>query len=205
MSELNESSTSHVSVTVTISSAIFNLPRPIFQIIFGEYLNLKDIARFDNAVLNHRDRSFYLNGLSSMIVACEANFCNKFFFRWLFQRRILLSSLSLRHDHNDDDDDEDNINIDDLTYELFPLNVSSMHTLKLKLSDINIPLLFESLKKCSNLKVLSLQGKPSYMDAFFDIPTICHKLETIIFEYHAADEVLSKLAAFSPNLRHITF
>lgn len=59
LSELEEISSSPVTVSVTLSSAIFNLPRPIFHIIFGEYLKLKDITRFDNAVLSHRDRYYF--------------------------------------------------------------------------------------------------------------------------------------------------
>lgn len=197
-SELEEASTLPLTVSVTLSSAIFNLPRPIFHIIFGEYLSLKDIARFDNAVLNHRDRNFLLNDLSNMVFKSGANFNNVYFFRWLFQRRILLSSLTLS-------DNGTGNSLKNVTFELFPLNVSGIQNLRLNISNASIPSLFESLKKCSNLKVLNLTSESSYVNELFDIRTFCYTLVTVIIDNCAADALLSKLVAFCPNLSNICF
>ena len=59
-----ESSSASIEVQ---SSSLFKLPIPIFHIIFGEYLSLKDVGRFDNAVVNHQIRWNFLRCLFNMV------------------------------------------------------------------------------------------------------------------------------------------
>lgn len=55
------------STPIVYRTAIFDLPSPIFHIIFGEYLILQEVTRFDSAVLNHYDRVIFLRHLYNMI------------------------------------------------------------------------------------------------------------------------------------------
>lgn len=129
---------------------ILNLPRPIFHIIFGEYLSLKNVAWFDNAVLNYRDRMVFISNISNMTVRNFDGCINsKFQVRWLFQRQILLSSLSLTYKFQ-------NNNVTDSTIEIFPLNVFALESLTARdLNEWNDHLL-PLLKKCTKLIHLKL-------------------------------------------------
>lgn len=190
---------SKLPLTLT-SYPILNLPQPIFHVIFGDYLKLDDIARFDNAVLNHQDRILYLDFILNMVVKSRNNNISQpyYFLRWLHKRRILLSSVYF--------DFEDGP-IKNTTFVEFPLNVTYIETVNLLHLHLCGPhlALVESLKKCTMLKRLYLKSEYPEMEVLFDIPTFCCKLESISLSRLATDNVLLKIARFCPDLHSISF
>ena len=81
---------------------IISLPPPIFNIIFGEYLPLVNVGRFDSIMCNHHDRNKFLallNGLTSedYLESLDTYRNPRFFFfhRWLYQRHINYKHIKL--------------------------------------------------------------------------------------------------------------
>jgi len=193
-------SSSLITVTVTRSPAIFNLPRSIFHIIFAEYLKLVDVAWFDNAVVNHQDRTLFLRHISNMIAKTDYYIISNYFLRWLFPRHILLSSVGFDLKNSTCKNP-----FEDVVLQMHPLNVSFIKTLKLHnfSTCAALPSLTESLKKCSKLKHLSMVKEAYYFKDLFNVPTFCCKLESLSLDVCATDEVLSKVATACPNLDSI--
>ena len=158
-----------------------------------------DVTKFDNAVLNHQDRVLLLRYLSNMIIGdFKTPIQSIYFFRWVYQRHILLSSMNLLipigiHPTH--------ITLENLIFELFPLNASVLETIKCSSDSRPFPSLIKSLKKCCNLKNLSfLQNDISDLKLLFEVPTFCSKLEVIEIDKCATNEVLSNITSFCPNL-----
>lgn len=200
-----------VSHPTTQTTNFVNLSRILFHVIIGEYLNLKDVARFDNAVLNHQDRLTFLCNVSNMVtkssgrIIYEAN-CSKwrgtYLLRWLYQRKILLSkfSMNLRHINN----------VKASMFVAFPLNVSLVETLLLSRDygkDSSFSELLKRLALCTNLKYLNFYNENNdsvaHLEGLFIKSTFCHCLEIIKLGASATDNVISKLATESPLLHTI--
>lgn len=147
-------------------NAIFNLPRPIFHIIFGEYLKLDNIARFDNVVLNDQDRTLFLGHLSNMAMRSTFHVRGKYILRWLFQRRVLLSSMTF---------DLHNKPIENIMFEVFPMNVSALEELTIS----NLPESGEHLALVESLKKLCLRNKAVILTPLLDTQTFWCKLGSV--------------------------
>lgn len=199
IAELESSSSSSFHSTSN-QSPLFQLPRPIFHIIFGEYLSLKNVARFDNVVLNRRDRMQYLSNLSNMVTrSFDGRVRSKFLLRWLFQRQIILSSLNLRcRDH------DDRLKFKDSMFEIFPLNVSALESLILNNDpdpDLWKDHLLPSLRQCTKLKRFEISVESSDL---FTIPNFYSGLERIHIRHYLTYDILSTIATGCLRLREIS-
>lgn len=185
------------------SSALFYLPLPIFHLIFGEYLDIYNLLRFDNAVLNHYDRALFLQNISDMVVKFYSSPIAqpKHFLSWLYKRHLRLLQFTLVMPK------EGSGALDNKSFEIFPLNVSAMEKIMIiKSSSFKpLPAMVDVLKKCSKLKTIVLKDESPDMAELFDSPTLCSKLEEVNIDRCCTGESLSKLARFSPNLHSITF
>ena len=197
LSEIESASTPTVRRT-----AIFELPSPIFHIIFGEYLILEDVTRFDSAVLNHNGRVIFLRHLFNMITrSFYGKKCTPFLLRWLFQRQIRLSSLEFGYGDN---------NSIYSALQFFPLNVTALESLAIYdfgfiMSSQNQTHVLTSLRKCTKLKKLDLNnnnwnGGPFVSVDFFTTLKIHSTLECIKLGDCDYEKIFPILASECPKL-----
>jgi len=97
------------------SSRIFDLPPVLFHIIFGSYLSIHNICRFDKALCNHIDRPRYFSLLNGMTISHHFYVRSSAELAWIHNRQLRLENVSWGF----------NINTEDLCT-LYPLHWSSI-------------------------------------------------------------------------------
>lgn len=85
-----------------VSSRISSLPKVIFQLIFGEYCDLWDIAPFDEAVCNYIDRAKYFYLLENMTIRNHTYICPKTL-RWMYMRKVYTEYVGIQMEELDND------------------------------------------------------------------------------------------------------
>lgn len=177
-------------------SSLFTLPRSLFHIIFGEYLKLKEVARFDNTVLNHDQRYWFLRNLSGM--TSQSRGADRFLLRWLFQRHIKLTSLVSTCSF---------WRVDALAFELFPPDLSALaildiYSLLIKDDEACVQTLTASLKQCKTLRSIRIDAN---FAGLFECPAFYSNLEEIVLKGLTCAELVQKIAVGCPNLQRVSF
>lgn len=122
-------------------SRIFDLPEAVLLIIFEVWLNLEDIARFDSAVCNDRDRGLLMSLLRRLAYKHAINlFRREDTATWLLLRKIGLESIHIRESLSNE------------KIEKFPLKWSVIK--KITITGSNS---YKTLERCDNLEVLEYQ------------------------------------------------
>jgi hypothetical protein len=173
-----------------VSSRIFDLPSQIFQVIFGGYLLIHEIVRFDRAVCNHVDRNHYLTLLSGMVLTnfrYSTETCayidSPLKLAWIYKRELRLIKISFGK----------NITGDDLCvrYLLYWPLIKELHlgSGPSVTTEVEAKSLVECLTKCISLEVLEFDEQDgtfsdgSFVDAMltmFERPDFCARLKKIM-------------------------
>lgn len=121
------------------TTQLFNLPETVLLSILENWLNLEDIARFDSAVCNGRDRTLLMSLLHRLTYKHRVNLrCKETIYRWLCQRKISLEQISI-------------VGGSDGTHDRFPLKWSEVKRLSMKPSSANY---MSVLEQCINIEEL---------------------------------------------------
>lgn len=182
---------------------IFLLPSPLLNIIFGEYLPLINLARFDNSVCNHRDRIKFLNLLNDLnsddyMENLDTYRNPKFFFfhRWLYQRHINYKHIKLGC-------------IDPqefLIRTVFPQKLEAIEKLDI---EINLTHHIQKVVSCLNTKTVKIcvpetpLNSPIYNGIAIILSSL-HKIEEAWFDTFAVtDQLITALVMNNSNLQEL--
>lgn len=121
-------------------SRIFSLPDSILLLILEVWLSLPDIACFDSAVCNHRDRAKLLSLLQQVTYTHRFELENeRDIQQWLFKRQLKLKSIYITNKMTSGVDS-------------FPIRWSEVKIVKISSTNTNfVPV----LEKCTNIEDLS--------------------------------------------------